>query len=154
MPRQRLTLTFVVAGLASGCALTGTGPPPLAGPSELGLSLSVKAMPDVLTQDGASRARITITARDAASRPVRGLVVSVHVEGDDVAVDSGRLSQRSITTGESGEAGVTYIAPRGVFGSPAVEATIAVVFTPVGSDFANAVPRSVLIRLVPPSAIP
>ena len=154
MRHQRITLTFVVAGLASGCALTPTSPPPLTGPSELGLSLSVKASPDVLAQDGVSRAQVTVRALDAASRPVRGLAVSVDVEGDDVAVDSGRLSPRSVTTSHSGEAAVTYIAPRAPAGSPSVEAIIAIVFTPVGTDFANSVPRSVLVRLVPPSAIP
>ena len=151
---QRITLAFVVAGVASGCALTATSPPPLTGPSELGLSLSVKASPDTLVQDGASRARVTVRALDAASRPVRGLAVSVDVEGDDLAVDSGRLSPRSVTTSDSGEAAVTYIAPRAPAGPSSAEVIIAIVFTPVGTDFANAVPRLVLIRLMPPSAIP
>ncbi len=70
MARPRITLTFVVAGLASGCALTGTSVPPLAGPSELGLSLSIAAAPDVLVENGLSRSRVTVTARDASARPV------------------------------------------------------------------------------------
>jgi hypothetical protein len=111
-------------------------------------------LPDVLAQDGTSRALVTVMARDAANRPVRRLVVSVHVETDDPAGDSGRLSHSSIATNENGEAGVVYVAPRTAAGSTPAAATVAVVFTPVGTDFANAVPRSVLIRLVPPSAIP
>ena len=154
MARPRITLTFVVAGLASGCALTGTSAPSLTGPSELGLSLSIAAMPDVLVQDGASRSRVTLSARDATNRPVRGLTVTIDVEGDDLAVDSGRLSHRMITTDEGGEAHVSYIAPRAAAGTAAVERTVAVVLIPVGTNFANAVPRSVLIRLAPPSAIP
>jgi len=154
MARPRITLTFVVAGLASGCALTGTNVPALTGPSELGLSLSIAATPDLLVQDGISRSRVTVTARDAGSRPVRSLRINVDVEGDDLAVDSGRLSHRMVTTDEDGEASLSYTAPRGPTGAAAAARTVAVVLTPVGTNFANAVPRSVLIRLVPPSAIP
>jgi hypothetical protein len=154
MARPRITLTFVVAGLASGCALTGTNVPPLTGPSELGLSLSLAATPDVLVQDGISRSRVSLTARDPNSRPVRGLAVTVDVEGDDLAADSGRLSHRTVTTNVDGQGSVIYIAPRAAVGTAAVARTVAVVVTPVGTDFANAAPRSVLIRLVPPSAIP
>ncbi len=121
MARSGITLTFVVAGLASGCALTSTSAPSLTGPSELGLSLSIAAMPDVLVQDGASRSRVTLTARDASNRPVRGLTVTVDVEGDDLAVDSGRLSHRMVTTDEEGEANLSYIAPRAAAGTAAVD---------------------------------
>ncbi len=65
MTRPRITLTFVVAGLASGCALTGTSVPPLTGPSELGLSLSIAAAPDVLVRE-----RPLALARDS-DRPGR-----------------------------------------------------------------------------------
>ena len=68
--------------------------PPLTGPSELGLSLSIAAAPDVLVENGLSRSRVTVTAWDASQRPVRALAVTVDVEGDDLAVDSGRLSHR------------------------------------------------------------
>jgi hypothetical protein len=151
---MKITLTFVVAGLASGCALTGTTVPSLTGPSELGLSLSIAARPDVLVQDGISRSRVTVTARDANALPVRRLTIAVEVEGDDLAVDSGRLSHRSIATDDDGEASLSYTAPRAPRGTTASARTIAVVLTPVGTNFANAAPRSVLIRLVPPSAIP
>ena len=154
MARPRLTLTFVVAGLASGCALTGTSVPPLAGPSELGLSLSIAAAPDVLVENGLSRSRVTVTARDASARPVRALTITVDVEGDDLAVDSGRLSHRMVTTDDEGQASLSYTAPRAAVGAAGPAHTVALAFTPVGTNFANATPRSVLIRLVPPSAIP
>ena len=152
--RTQIILTFVVAGLVSGCALTGPNVPPPVGPSELALSLSLAASPDVLAQDGMSRARVTMGARDAMGVPVRGLGARVHVEGDDTAADSGRLSHESVTTNDGGEASVTYIASRATPGTTADAKTVLIVFTPIGGNFANAVPRSVLIRLVPPSAIP
>jgi hypothetical protein len=154
MARPRITLTFVVAGLASGCGLTATSVPPLTGPSELALSLSIAAAPDVLVENGLSRSRVTVTARDASARPVRALTITVDVEGDDLAVDSGRLSHRTITTDDDGQASLSYMAPRAAVGAAGAAHTVALTFTPVGTNFANATPRSVLIRLVPPSAIP
>ena len=154
MARTRMTLTFVVAGLASGCALTGSSAPPLIGPSELGLSLLLAARPDVLIQDGISRARVSVTARDANAQPIRGLRLTLEVDGDQAAIDSGRLSSRSVTTDDAGEASVVYTAP---FATPGIETgprTVGIVWTPVGTNSANAIPRSVRIRLLPPSAIP
>jgi hypothetical protein len=154
MARARITLTFVVAGLASGCALSGTSAPPLAGPSELGLSLLLEARPDVLIQDGISQSRISVTARDANTRPVRGVSLTVDIDRGDLAVDSGRLSHRSVTTDDTGRASVIYTAPRWLPGTSTAARTVSILLTPIGTNYANAVSRSVLIRLVPPSAIP
>jgi hypothetical protein len=154
MATPRLTLTFVVAGLASGCALTATSVPSLTGPSELGLSLSIAASPDVLVADGLSRSRVTVTARDVSTGPVRALTLTIEVGGDDLATDSGRLSHRTVTTGDDGQATVNYTAPRAAVGAETEARTVTLSFIPVGTNFANATPRSVLIQLVPPSAIP
>ena len=154
MGRPRITLTFVVAGLASGCALTGTSAPPLTGPSELGLSLLLAATPDVLLQDGISRSRVSVTARGANTEPIPGLRLTVEVEGDEFAVDSGRLSQRTLTTDGAGHASLFYTAPQSAPGTSQVTRTVGIVLTPVGTNHANAVARSVLIRLLPLSAIP
>ena len=154
MARNRLTLTFVVAGMASGCVIPTAEVPPLAGPSDLGVSLLLAASPDVLVGDGISRSRLSVTAHDAARHPIAGLAVSVELSGDDMATDSGRLSHRTVTTDGRGEAGFLYTAPH-LNGGPAAESrVVSVIVTPIGSNFANEVPRSVLIRLVPPSAIP
>lgn len=151
--KHRITLTFVVAGLASGCGLASAGLPAPTGPSELSLSLSLEAAPDLLVQDGASSSRITVTARDAHGRAVSGLSLFVDVAGDDVAVDVGRLSHRKVTTDLAGVTGLIYIAPRATAGKMAEARTVRVAFTTIGHDHADAVSRSVLIRLVPPSAI-
>jgi hypothetical protein len=154
MARVPLTLTFVVAGLASGCALSGQGAPPLTGPSELDLSLRLTAAPDVLMQDGIARAHVSVAALDSGNRPVPQLELLVQVAGDDEAVDSGRLSDRRIRTDTRGRAGFTYIAPRARITATNADRTISLIVTPVGTDFANAVPRSVQIRLVSPGAAP
>ena len=154
MGHPRITLTFVVAGLTSGCVLTGTTAPPLTGPSELSLSLLLAAAPDTLLQDGSSRSRVSVTARDAKAQPVPGLRLTIDVDGDELAVDSGRLSQRTVTTNDDGQASLFYTAPKSPPGASSASRTVAIVVTPIGTNHANAVPRSVFIRLLPPSAIP
>ena len=58
-------ITLAVRAMFAGCTVSHTPAPPLQGPSELGLSLTITANPDVLSMDGASQSRITIEARDA-----------------------------------------------------------------------------------------
>jgi len=61
-----LALVAAVALGASACTVKKTEAPALTGPSELGLSLTVSATPDILTQDGSSQATVTVVARDSA----------------------------------------------------------------------------------------
>src|SRR5688572_5936866 len=60
-----------LAVIAAGCTLNDASAPPLQGPSELGLSLSLSAIPDMLAHDGASQAQIIVQARDANGQPAR-----------------------------------------------------------------------------------
>jgi hypothetical protein len=150
----RLTLTFVVAGLTTGCSLTGVPAPPVAGPSELGTSLALSATPDALVQDGISRTQLLIVSRDATGAPVRGLALSISVQGDDLALDSGRLSDRLVTTDSAGEARLTYVAPRLQPDADQKERSVTFAVTPVGTNAANGVGRTVQVTLLPPGAIP
>ena len=70
MTRRILALAALVA--LAGCSLDKQPTPALAGPSELGLSLAITATPDIITQDGQSRATIHIVARAGRSQPVPG----------------------------------------------------------------------------------
>jgi len=53
----------------AGCALDKQGAPSLTGPSELALSLTTTATPDVITQDGTSQSTIQIVARGPNGQP-------------------------------------------------------------------------------------
>ena len=55
----RHVLVLVTAVLAAACTMTDTSAPPLAGPSEMSLSLAITANPDVLSLDGSSQTLIT-----------------------------------------------------------------------------------------------
>ena len=137
-----------LTSLSSGCKQQKT-----VVPSELGLSLILQAIPDVLTLDGLSRALISIEARDANAQAMGNVPIRLEILFNGEFFDFGALSTRSIVTGSNGRADVTYTAP---FGSGEVVVSFLLVTiraTPVGSNFANAVARSVEIRLVPQGVI-
>jgi len=60
--RSRALLALALAA-SVGCTVHKTEAPPLSGPSELSLSLTMLATPDTLSQDGFSQSTIVIQAR-------------------------------------------------------------------------------------------
>ena len=135
-----------VAGPA--CRLTGQVVPPLAGPSSVALSLSVTAAPDTLVQDGVSQSAIAVVAMDAGGRPVSGVVATVDLEDDGPEIDVGRLSARFVVTNVDGKGSVAYTAPRARRRN-GVEMVATIRVTPVGTNYGQALPRIVRIRLRP-----
>lgn len=153
---RRLRMAAVGVALAvavSGCKLKNQEPPPLAGPSELALSLAVTAVPDVLTQDGASQAQIQVQARDANGQPLRNVPLRAEIQILGVVQDFGSLSARTIVTGNDGQASFVYTAPLAAVPAVDTNTVVTIAVTPIGNDFGNALPRYVQIRLVPPGII-
>lgn len=140
--------------LATACTLKKQDTPALTGPSELGTSITMTVSPDVLAQDGASQSLVTIMARDANGQPVRNLSMRVQIVFEGTPVDFGSLSARNVVTDANGRATVVYTAPPSA-GSVGVDnnTTVQISVTPQGTDAANAVPRTVSIRLVPPGIV-
>jgi PKD repeat protein len=149
--RKVLALAAVIA--LSGCSLDNQSTPPLAGPSELGLSLEITATPDVIAQDGQSQAVVQVLARDANSQPVSGLAMRVDTSVGGALADFGRLSTHTASTDSNGRATVTYYAPAAPPATATTDSLVNVVVTPIGSNYANALPRTVEIRLMRPGAI-
>jgi chitodextrinase len=137
----------------AGCAIDKQTTPPLAGPSELGLSLAISATPDIITQDGHSQAMIEIVARDASSQPVGGLALRAETLVNGVAADLGVLSSKSISTGSDGRATLTYRAPAAPSSSQSSDIIVTLALTPVGANYAGSVARFVDIRLARPGVI-
>ena len=138
---------------SAGCKIAEQSPPSLTGPSELGLSLTLEADPSILTQDGFSFTRVTVTARDASSQVVRDVAMRAEILIGGLLADFGQLSTRTIVTGRDGQASFIYTSP-----PPPVQAVdtftvVTLLVTPFETNFANAVPRSVDIRLVPPGVL-
>ena len=73
--RRALLLAAIATGV-SGCGVDKQSAPPLTGPSELGLSLTLTATPDQVVRDGSSRSVVTVIARDGQNRPVAGQLLN------------------------------------------------------------------------------
>jgi hypothetical protein len=136
-------LAISMAGPA--CSLFEQPIPSLTGPSSLSLALSVTASPDTLVPDGVSQSRITVDARDAHGRPIADLVATLDLEGEGPSADLGRLSARLVSTGVMGQGTVVYTAPRAR--RSAAERIVSVRVVVVGTNFGEALPRIVRIRL-------
>jgi PKD repeat protein len=156
MARAFRTLAILGAvALAAGCSVKDTTTPDLTGPSELALSLSVSATPDTISQDGTAQTQVVVIARDAAGKAVAGLPVRFDVTRNGQIVDYGVLSAKTVVTGSDGRASVVYTAPAPPANSSDVgTTTVSVLATPIGTNYANIVPRTVDIRLVPPGSVP
>jgi PKD repeat protein len=139
------------AVLVAGCTVKKTTPPALAGPSELGLSLTLGANPDIIYQDGHSQSVVTIQARDANGSPVQNLVLRLDITVDGVVGDVGSLTNKSPVTASDGRAVVTYTSPLFV---DQQSRSVAIQAMPVGTDHANnSTARSVQIQLVPSGTV-
>lgn len=139
----------LVALVAYGCTLGGTNPPPLSGPSELGLAIALEAVPDILVQDGVAQASISVSARDPSGRAVSGLALWVDIVVGGEPQEVGRLSERHVETGADGRVAFTYTAPEAPPGTTA-STLVTLAVTPLTGDARAHVARTVDIRLVPP----
>jgi hypothetical protein len=148
--RSRPRCTLVLMALAAyGCTLGGTNPPPVSGPSELGLAIALEVVPDILVQDGVSQASISVSARDPTGRAVSGLPLWVDVMVGGEPQEVGRLSERQIETNADGRVAFIYTAPEAAQGTT-TSTLVTLAVTPLTGDARGHVPRTVDIRLVPP----
>lgn len=161
-----------VAGLCllltlAGCGLDKVEVPDLSGPSELGLSVTLTASPDIVVADGFSTSLVRATVRDQNGRLAAGKPVFFTVtDSEGRFADIGSLRSTSgtgvgtgiqVATDSTGVAQVVYEAP------PRTDATanqsILIAVRPVGTDFNGQIYRTVSIelrsaepRLFPPGA--
>jgi len=151
---RMVALAILPLVAAAACTTSKTEAPAIAGPSELGMSLAIAANPDVLTKDGSSQSTIVINVRNSEGQPAsgvplrvetsvagpRGLRPPVHEVGDDRQrrPGLGRL-YRAV-----GAAQREYPGRRDGADVPG---------DAVGTNFSNAVPRSITIRLMPAGVI-
>jgi PKD repeat protein len=146
----------LVATLAFGvaCTVHQTTEPALTGPSELAQTLRVSASPDSISQDGTSKATITVFAIDQNGRAKSGVTIRLDMAIGGVTQDFGTLSARTVVTGTDGNATAVFTAPAPPpVSSGGTTTRVSIVATPIGSNFDTALPQSVDIRLVPPGVI-
>src|SRR5436190_8510725 len=143
-------LVLLAAALVGSCTLEDSQPPPLAGPSEMSLSLAITANPDVLSLDGSSQTLVTVDARDQNGQPAANVPLRVEIIANGQSIDFGSISARTLVTNSNGRASFTYTAPAVATGTiPDVQIGV----TPTGTDASSHVRRVVEVRLVPPGVI-
>ena len=152
---MRKLLTFIgtlsLAALA-GCTVKHTEIPPLAGPSELALGLTMQAVPDSILQDGGSQSTIIVEAHGPNNSPIRALAMRAEIWVNGTVQDFGSLSAKTFVTGDDGRARIVYTAPMpSNLAQRSSVVTVAVL--PIGGDFSGETYRSVDIRLVPQGII-
>jgi len=156
--RWIITCAVAFAATAAGCTTKSQDTPALTGPSELGLSITLRTQPEILVQDGSSQSLITITARDSNGKAKDGVSVMAGIFVGGVRTDFGSISARNLVTDANGEAKLTYTAPMLPSG-PAVDAgtIIDIGATPLDKlgtgGFGNSMTRFASIRLIPPGIV-
>jgi PKD repeat protein len=151
---RTLAATAAVAMVASSsCTLQSQDVPSLTGPSELALSLTITASPDVLSQDGGSQSLITIVARDPNGQPISGLGLRLQTQVDGQEVDYGSLTAKSLVTNNQGTATAIYTAPPPPPATATSDSVVTIAVTPVGSNYDNSLTRGIGIRLARPGVI-
>jgi hypothetical protein len=141
---KRVLVALMLSLTMAGCALDSQSAPALAGPSELGVSLSLTTSPDAILQDGAAQSVIELVARDGAGQPVAGQTFLVQSRVGS-AFNIGTLSASSVTTNGQGRATVVFTAPdlgNGPF------AEVAIDFIQLGNNAAHTQVRTVVVRMI------
>ena len=156
-PRLPIAVLAVLVLASVPACIHDTAEPGLfSGPSELGLALALTASPDRLPLDGVSQSVVGIHARDENGDNVANLRLSLQISTSRGFEDFGRLSSRSVITGGDGRAAVIYTVPGGSpnrAGSEDTGSTVQIWATPVGTNAASAIGRTVEIRLVPSGTV-
>ena len=154
---MRTTISVSILGAAltvlAGCTVKEIDQPALAGPSTLATSITMRASPDTLVQDGASQSVITITAVDPEGRP-RNIPLRADISIDGVVQDFGRLSTKQpVANGQP----LIYTAPASsTLAAGQVPSTVTILITPtdgVAFDGRGEFSRQVDIRLMPQGII-
>jgi PKD repeat protein len=144
---------LTLAMVATSCTVKETSAPAVSGPSELALSLTVQAAPDLVYQDGISQSAVTVEARGPNSQPARGIAMRVDMVVDGVQADFGTVSTRTLVTGDDGRARLTYTAPPRPAQPGGAGSIVTLTVTPLSGDARGDVGRQVDIRVVPVGVI-
>ena len=135
----------LLMALASACTLQNQEIPSLAGPSGYALSVELAASPDFVQRDGSSASVITVTVRDHEGKAVSGQRLRLSVTSTPSV--GGEVSASEVTTGSNGKATYAFYAP--MLNQDVTEVTLGA--TPVGTNAAESLTRSVRIAVLGPS---
>ena len=112
MTKKFLAGSAVAALLAvAACTVHQSATPSLSGPSTFARSVTMTAVPDRITQDGASQSSVSAQVIGPDGRPLSGIALRMDMLVGGQTADYGTLSARTVVTGSDGIARVVYTAP-------------------------------------------
>jgi len=112
MTRKLLIGSALGALLAAGaCTVQRAETPSPSGPSTFARAVTMTAIPDRITQDGASQSSITALVIGPDGRPLSGISLRMDMLVAGEPNDYGTLSARTVVTGSDGTARAIYTAP-------------------------------------------
>jgi PKD repeat protein len=149
----RAAPALAAAVLVAACTVHQADTPGLAGPSEFGVSVSMSASPDTLTQNGSDRSTIVVSLRGPNNQPMPNQTLHLDIVVDGVIEDFGTLSTKTIATGSDGSAVAVYTAPPAPPPGGTAGGYVSIAATRVATDQNSSVSNNVLIRLVPEGII-
>ncbi len=150
--RRRPSIVALAAVLTAACTIKDTPAPPLTGPSEYALSMTIAALPDLLTRDGGSQSVIVVTARNSQGEALRGLQLRLDMIVNGQVQDFGSLSARTVFTSADGRATAVYTAPPAPpVGASSISDRVSIIASSVGTNQQDAKAQVVDIRLVLPT---
>jgi PKD repeat protein len=158
LTRWMIMSAVAIAATSLSCTMKSQDTPALTGPSELGVSITLRTQPEILVQDGSSQALVTITARDSNGKPKKDVSLISEIFVGGVHTDFGSISARNLVTDANGDARLVYTAPALPSG-PAVDAgtVVEIAVTPLDRNgtggFGNSTTRFASIRLIPPGIV-
>lgn len=121
--KGRLAATVLAVLLSgAGCGLDKAEEPPLAGPSETGVSVQLTALPDILNADGVSASVVQLVLRTNSGAPLSGRAVNFYLEaGDGILAPSASSTYVGpiqtgfvMATDRDGVTNVVYVAGSGI----------------------------------------
>lgn len=150
MERMTRAVALLVAVAAAGCGLEKQEAPALAGPSEYGRSISVRASTDRLSQDGVSQIEVVAQVLDQNKAPVPNFRLQWKV-----TASTGVLVEPSVQqsmTDAQGIARMVVTAPPPPTFLPTSAATLTISASEVGPDaLSTNNGRTVQVQLIPPA---
>lgn len=140
-------------GLSAACTVHGVDVPPLTGPSDYALSVTVTATPDILPQDGASQSSVLISVKGPDGKGVPNQSVRIQTAVNGSVQDYGLLSARTVVTNTDGRATIVYTAPPPPPSLGGNGNLVSIGATPVGTNFQGGLTYTTDIRLLPPGVV-
>jgi PKD repeat protein len=157
MVKQLLRVLAIMATSAGAACVHQSDTQVPAGPSVFAHSVTMTAIPDRITQDGASQSSIQVQVNGPDGRPLSGIVLRMDTatvqNGQLQFFDVGTLASRTIVTGNDGIARTVYTAPPPDPASIAQMHTVSIRAVPIDANAQTEVDTFVDIRLVPPGVV-